>query len=81
MPEIDIFLSRCGLGELEYIYKRVKPLFEGQNDTPAPELVPPQVVVSATPIPGTTEPGSNPDGTDDAAPEVTTAPLAEETTQ
>ena len=43
MPEIDIFLSHCGLGELEYIYKRVAPLFEPKI---APELVPPQVVTA-----------------------------------
>ena len=43
MPEIDIFLSHCGLGELEYIYKRVAPLFEPKI---TPELVPPQVVAA-----------------------------------
>jgi hypothetical protein len=43
MPEIDIFLSHCGLGELEYIYKRVAPLFEPKI---TPELVPPQVVTA-----------------------------------
>jgi len=44
MPEIDIFLSHCGPGELEYIYKRVAPLFEPNLPPVPPELVPPQVV-------------------------------------
>jgi hypothetical protein len=43
-PEIDIFLSHCGPGELEYIYKRVAPLFEPNLPPVPPELVPPQVV-------------------------------------
>jgi hypothetical protein len=57
-PEIDAFLSRCGLGELEYIYKSVKPLFE---EAPKTEVDPTSKSVeepSSTGDPGTTTPGS-----------------------
>jgi hypothetical protein len=75
MPEIDIFLSHCGLGELEYIYKRVAPLFEPKI---TPELVPPQI-----PTPPTTGGTFTPSTvtTPLINTEATTAPLAEETTQ
>ena len=75
MPEIDIFLSHCGLGELEYIYKRVAPLFEPKI---TPELVPPQI-----PTPPTTGGTFTPSTvtTPLMNMEATTAPLAEETTQ
>jgi hypothetical protein len=72
MPEIDIFLSHCGLGELEYIYKRVAPLFEPKI---TPELVPPQVVPMPVTVSQFATAGVAPIPSE---PEVPAAPLAEE---